>query len=216
MRETLFTAQIDTTKQLRIEIVKRLYKPFALDCNQDRTGIRMYRKMPQYYPTVREAKEAATLLLGVELEWKAVEPGAIPVTVTEKTVEEFTKGIGGSRFAELFRILVLYGLRPLGKSNTGTLLFQWIDKNGTAHNVLAFRREPAPVLSFPQSYWQSRKELRSGICATFTSNEQPSTIRGVGSHSNESAGQVALNKDTFERLKATCDDVCNYVKTVHA
>lgn len=136
-------------------------------------------------------------------------------TVTTKTVESFKSGLGGARFAQLFAILEENGLRPLGKSNTGTLLFQAIDNDGTMHDVLAFRREPVSVLSFPKSYWLPRKELRSSLCGAFEPHEQPAVIPGVGSNANESAGQVTINKNTLERVKELCVEVCNRVISTH-
>lgn len=136
-------------------------------------------------------------------------------TVTEGKVADFMIQPGGSRFAHLFTILKDMGLGALGKSNTGTLLFQATANDGTVDDVLAFRFEPSSLLSFPKSYWLSRKELRASLCTPFTIGEQPGIKAGVGSFSNESAWQVAINRDTFERVSELCVIVCEGLIETH-
>ena len=59
------------------------------------------------------------------------------LTDTEKIVTRFVSGLGGQRYKEIFDLLEQYGLKPLGKSNTETLLFQVRDS--TALDIFAFR-----------------------------------------------------------------------------
>jgi len=132
-------------------------------------------------------------------------------TVTRKKLDQFTKGLGGSRFSTLFDILTDHGLRPLAKSNTETLLFRFADRSGGVHDVIAFRREPKPVLSFPMSFWQSRAPVRDRLWADFSFAEREPVINSPGHSSKESVGQLLINKDTFERLQTLCRDLCALV-----
>ncbi|MFJ3466652.1 hypothetical protein [Pseudomonas sp. NPDC090201] len=127
--------------------------------------------------------------------------------VTEEIVNQFTRGLGGKRFRDIFEILSDAGLRPLGKFNTGTLLFQFIDSATATHDVLAFRRSP-DVLSFPISYWSERVQQRLRLCAPFSIQEKLSPLKGVGSTSNFSAGEVVITKESQERIKSLCRNVC--------
>jgi len=134
-------------------------------------------------------------------------------TATAKALEDFTKQVGGRKFSVLFDLLQAAGLHPLGKSNTGTLLFQYIADSGQVHNVLAFRRDPA-VLSFPVSFWQDRKDQRLKLCDAFQPSELLSPLKGVGSQSNNSAGQIAVSKETLERLQDLCKALCDSLENL--
>jgi hypothetical protein len=129
------------------------------------------------------------------------------VTETEKMVDKFVGGLGGSRYREIFGLLESNGLRPLGKSNTETLLYQYRSADGVVHDVLAFRRGPPPVISFPSSYWLGRSNELHEHKENFTLAEQP-PITGPVSDSQYSAGQIEMNRSTQERIVEVCARVC--------
>lgn len=127
---------------------------------------------------------------------------------TEKMVAKFVGGLGSKRYTEIFSVLESYGLKPLGKSNTETLLFQFKDEKSVAHDIFAFRLSQPPVISFPQSYWLSRSDEMSSHLAKFTYSERPKT-EGPVSESQYSAGQIELSRATQERVVAMCKTVCS-------
>ena len=129
------------------------------------------------------------------------------MTETEKMVEKFVRGLGGRRYQEIFRILEENGLRPLGKSNTETLLFQFRSQSGEIHDVFAFRMGPPPVISFPKSYWLSHAHGLSEYLAKFSFTEKPATT-GAVSDSQYSAGQIEITRSTQERIAEVCSRVC--------
>ena len=129
------------------------------------------------------------------------------MTETQKIVEKFTRGIGGARFEEIFDLLEANQLHPLGKSNTGTLLFQFRCGDGVTHDVLAFRIGPPPVMSFPKSYWLSRASKLNQHLDGFSFSERPATT-GPISDSQYSAGQITISKATKERLIKVCKQIC--------
>lgn len=132
------------------------------------------------------------------------------MTETEKMVNEFTNGLGGSRNQKIFNILEKNNLRALGKSNTGTLLFQYLGESGSKHDVFAFRLNP-PIISFPQSYWLERKvELKEHL-EKFKYSEKPE-LAGPVSTSQYSSGQIEITRNTYERVVDICNFVCNRLK----
>jgi len=130
------------------------------------------------------------------------------MTATETTIRKFTNGLGGSRYRELFEILEASNLRPLGKSNTETLLFQYRNAEGVTYDILAFRLGPPPVISFPKSYWLQHSSALSNYLADFTYSERPATS-GPVSDSQYSAGQIELNRSTHDRVVAVCHHICS-------
>lgn len=128
------------------------------------------------------------------------------LTVTDNVVDEFRSGLGGQRFRRLFDLLGQYGLKPLGKSNTDTLLYQKI-KNGVALDVFAFRKGSPHVISFPKSYWLNKTAMLSEILNQFEYSEKPAT-EGHVSESQYSAGQIAFIKNTEDRVVQICRRVC--------
>jgi hypothetical protein len=137
-------------------------------------------------------------------------------TITDQKVRAFCVGHRGLRFEALFTILREAGLKPLGKSNTDTLLFQFTSADGVDHDVVAFRKVPKDVLSFPKSYWQPRSGLRAEFCSVYSSTEKPETSSRVGSASQQSAAEIELSSGTLERLKVTCRDICDLVIATHS
>ncbi|WP_095152054.1 hypothetical protein [Pseudomonas sp. Irchel s3b5] len=137
------------------------------------------------------------------------------VVYAEKLVAEFKARPGGKLYAALFSILDKHGLKPHGSANSKTLLYKYAGTGGEQHNLLAFRREPIRVVSFPKGFWQERKSKRSELCAEFDPIlEMPTVGPGGGPSVKESAGQVSLNDGTLERLKALCEAVCLYAKSL--
>ena len=130
------------------------------------------------------------------------------MTETEKKVSRFLTGLGANRYRELFALLESHQLVPLGKSNTETLLFQRRQGGSESDDVLAFRLKPEPVISFPKSYWSPRASLLSELLEDFTYAEKPVT-RGPVSDSQYSAGQIAHNRVTHERIMGVCRLVCD-------
>ena len=130
------------------------------------------------------------------------------MTETEKIVEKFIRAPGGSRYREIFQTLESNHLRPLGKSNTKTLLFQFRGADGTDHDVLAFRLGPPSVMSFPKSHWLSRTEELNQHLGNFSYSERPATT-GPVSDSQFSAGQIELNRSTHERVIEVCTRICD-------
>jgi hypothetical protein len=129
------------------------------------------------------------------------------MTATDDMVLKFTKGLGSARYCEIFEILESNGLRPLGKSNTETLLFQYREESGETLDVFAFRRGPPPVISFPQSYWLSHSAVLNEIMDNFSYSERPATT-GPVSDSQYSAGQIEIGRGTQERVVDVCRTVC--------
>ncbi len=134
------------------------------------------------------------------------------MTITEDIVESFCQGLGGSRFRHLFDILEEYGLRPLGKSNTATLLYQRIGPGGSTEDIFAFRKSSPHVISFPKSYWTSRSRALGDILDQFQYSEKPA-IEGPISESQYSAGQIELSRNTEERIVKMCERICSEFDT---
>lgn len=134
-------------------------------------------------------------------------------TVTDEIVSAFaTNDIPGRRFKAIFDYLLGQGLKPEGKSNSGTLVFQHRDSDGNFIDVLAFRRKPEDVLSFPRSYWSSRSDRREALCKPFDYSERPSVATGVLGYTNYTSGQLAIKSITKERVMAVCVAVCSDLK----
>ena len=130
------------------------------------------------------------------------------MTETERKLEEFSSGFGGARFRELFDLLESYGLLPLGKSNTETLLYQWHRRGATTDDIFAFRKGAPHVISFPKSYWLPRAHVMNEILDRFENSDRP-PIRGPVSETQFSAGQVAIRSGTLESIRQFCRDVCD-------
>jgi hypothetical protein len=132
----------------------------------------------------------------------------------ETMVADFNAKPGGHLYAPLFSILLQHGLTPHGSSNSHTLLFKFNDPVGSKHNLLAFRRHPIRVLSFPKSFWLNRKAKRRELCAPFDPiTEMPTVGPGGGPSVKESVGQVAIREETLERLKDLCEQVCEFARS---
>lgn len=101
-------------------------------------------------------------------------------------VEEFRSLPGGRLFGQLFDILIEQGLKPHGSANSKTLLFKWADAKGNELNLVAFRRNPARVLSLPKSFWPNHR-------AKFESFENPLTTSTTCSQSAAAAGRRRRN-----------------------
>lgn len=91
-------------------------------------------------------------------------------------------------------------------------MFQHRDTDGNFIDVLAFRRKPEDVLSFPRSYWGSRSDRREALCKPFDYSESPSVATGVVGYTNYSSGQLAIKSITQERVMAVCVAVCSDLK----
>jgi hypothetical protein len=129
------------------------------------------------------------------------------MTETEKLKSKFTYGLGSTRFIEIFLILEAAGLQPLGKSNTGTLLYQCKTSSGVVLDVFAFRIGPA-LISFPKSYWTTRKTKLSEYLLGFSISDKPAT-EGFVSTSQYSAGQIKITRNTIEQILVICREVCS-------
>tara|TARA_Y100000782_G_C10125981_1_gene240770 strand:+ start:380 stop:781 length:402 start_codon:yes stop_codon:yes gene_type:complete len=129
------------------------------------------------------------------------------MTESEKMFDKFVLGLGGRRYREVFDLLESNGLRALGKSNTETLLYQFRNAEGKVFDVFAFRMGPPPVISFPKSYWLSRRNELGEYLENFSFSEKPA-ITGVVSDSQYSAGQIEMNRNTQERVVEVCTRVC--------
>lgn len=68
-----YIAQVDAQRMLGIETLNRLFKPFALQCNSNRAGVRVYPGLPKHFSNLSDAQAAASELAGVELHWQNVE-----------------------------------------------------------------------------------------------------------------------------------------------
>lgn len=129
------------------------------------------------------------------------------MTETEKMVGKFVSGFGGQRYREIFEVLKSSNFRPLGKSNTETLLFQLRGTDSEMLDIFAFRLGPPPVVSFPKSYWLGRSSELSAHLSNFSFSEKPA-ITGPVSDSQYSAGQVEITRSTHERIIEICNRVC--------
>ncbi|WP_338590383.1 hypothetical protein VXM60_19370 [Shewanella khirikhana] len=129
------------------------------------------------------------------------------MTETEKIVAKFVNGFGGQRYQAIFDILQANNLRPLGKSNTETLLFQFRGSDSMMHDIFAFRLGPPSVISFPKSYWLGRATELNEYLSNFSYSERPATTGPVSSSQN-SAGQVEITRSTHERIVEVCSCVC--------
>lgn len=130
------------------------------------------------------------------------------MTETDKAVNRFINAPGGFRYEKLFSLLIEHGLKPLGKSNTETLLFQHHCPDRDTSDVLAFRLKPEPVISFPKSFWLSKKESLNTYKADFVLSEMPATTSKVSS-SQYSAAQILINRSTYERIYSPCNIICS-------
>lgn len=132
----------------------------------------------------------------------------------ESMVADFNSKPGGHLYEPLFSILLQHGLKPHGSSNSHTLLFKFADPSGNKHSLLAFRRHPIRILSFPKSFWLDRKTKRLELCASFDPiSEMPTVGPGGGPSVKESVGQVAIREETLERLKGLCEHVCEFARS---
>jgi hypothetical protein len=107
------------------------------------------------------------------------------MTETEKMMYKFVSGFGGQRYREIFEVLESSNLRPLGKSNSETLLFQLRGAHSEMQDIFAFRLGPPPVISFPKSYWLSRASELSEHLSYFSFSEKPAITvfgRSGGNH----------------------------------
>lgn len=130
-------------------------------------------------------------------------------TVTDEIVSAFaTDDTPGRRFEVIFKYRLERGLKPEGKSNSGTLVFQHRDTDGNFIDVLAFRRKPEDVLSFPRSYWGSRSVRRETLCKPFGYSERPAVATGQVGYTNYSSGQLSIKSNTQERVMDVCVAVC--------
>lgn len=130
-------------------------------------------------------------------------------TVADDIVSAFaTDDIPGRRFKAIFEYLLERGLKPEGKSNSGTLVFQHRGTDGNFIDVLAFRRKPEDVLSFPRSYWGSRSARRETLCKPFDYAERPAVATGLVGYTNYSSGQLSIKSITQERILDVCVAVC--------
>lgn len=130
------------------------------------------------------------------------------MNVTKKIVDKFVCGLGGNRYRTIFQLLESKGLIPLGKSNSKTLLFQFRSEDGEISDIIAFRAGPPPVISFPKSYWLNHPTRLSGYLSEFLLSEKPS-VAGGGADAQYSAGQITLNRETYERIIKVCIRVCD-------
>src|SRR5262245_6257559 len=124
---------------------------------------------------------------------------------TERAVAKFTNGFNGEIYRSVFALLESHGLRPLGKSNTDTLLFQHHGSGGNVSDVFAFRLGPPPVISFPSSYWNARSGKLSDFLGRFSYMEQQA-VTGKVSDSQYSSGQIEIKKGTYERIIQLCTE----------
>jgi hypothetical protein len=129
-------------------------------------------------------------------------------------VDDFKKKPGGHLYAELFSVLESHGLKPHGAANSHTLLYRYARANGQTDNVLAFRRQPIRVVSFPKGFWQNRKHKRVELCAVFDPISELPTVGPTGGPSvKESAGQVIIREETLQRLLQLCTAACQYAQS---
>jgi hypothetical protein len=135
----------------------------------------------------------------------------------QKMAADFRAKPGGRFYEPLFTILESHGLKAHGAANSHTLLFKYTRANGEVLNVLAFRRQPIRVVSFPKGFWQDRKQKRVELCTPFDPiSEQPSVGPSGGPSVKESAGQVIIREETCKRLETLCEAACQYVKSLDA
>lgn len=130
-------------------------------------------------------------------------------TLSEQLKDEFTDGFRGDLYAPLFEVLEAHGLKAHKSSHT--LLFKWRDAAGEEHNLIAFRRKPDRVVSFPKSHWQARKSQVDQLCQEFTISEKRSP--SGDSFSKESCKEVLLNEKTIDRLRVMCERLCSYAQS---
>lgn len=128
------------------------------------------------------------------------------MTATETLVNEFLRSASSANFREVFAVLDSFGLQPLGKSNTDTLLYQY-RCDGDVYDIFAFRLGPPRVISFPKSYWLPRAAEMSRHLENFSYSERPPTEPGI-STSQYSAGQIELQRSTRERVRLMCVSIC--------
>tara|TARA_R110001592_G_scaffold164750_1_gene398910 strand:+ start:3466 stop:3867 length:402 start_codon:yes stop_codon:yes gene_type:complete len=133
------------------------------------------------------------------------------MTETEKVVAKFVSGFGGDRYKKVFDLLESKNLKPLGKSNTATLLFQQRISANEVNDIFAFRLGPPSVISFPKSYWLKRSTDLSTYLSGFSYSEKP-PVQGRVSDSQYSAGQIEINRTTHERVMDVCLRVCATLK----
>ena len=129
------------------------------------------------------------------------------MTATETMVDRFRRSPIAPVFSRIADLLEASGLRPLGKSNTATLLYQWRPTSAEVSDVFAFRLGPPRVISFPKSYWQPRRQILNQHLANFAYSELP-PVTGPVSDSQFSAAQVELSRRTEERVMEICRAVC--------
>ena len=132
------------------------------------------------------------------------------MTSTQRLVREFLHSGSADTFREIFQLLESFGLQPLGKSNTKTLLYQHTS-GGVVSDVLAFRLGPPRIISFPQSYWLSRASEMNDHLSSFSYSERPATQPRV-SDSQFSAAQVEVSRSTRERLTRMCGAICQSIQ----
>jgi gentisate 1,2-dioxygenase len=135
------------------------------------------------------------------------------MTETDTLKNKFTNGLGSARFIEAFSILEASGLRPLGKSNTRTLLYQYRDSSGVVFDIFAFRLGPA-LISFPESYWLKHKAKLSEYLSLFSYSDKP-ILEGFISTSQYSAGQIKMTRNTIDQILAICREVSSNLSSLN-
>jgi len=127
----------------------------------------------------------------------------------ERFKDELLSGFGGRLYAPLIELLEREEIKPQGSANSHTLQFVWTDRGGKKHALVAFRKRPERVMSFPKAYWQSRSVKVGAFCERFSIGQTRSPL---GPSGKESFREVLLNDDTLQNLIGMLNDVCRYAK----
>ncbi|MCW8158562.1 hypothetical protein D7243_20525 [Stutzerimonas stutzeri] len=127
----------------------------------------------------------------------------------ERFKNEFLSGFGCRLYGPLIELLESEGLKPQGSANSHTLQFIWTDRVGKKHALVAFRKRPERVMSFPKAFWQSRSVQVSAFCERFPIRH---TRSPSGPSGKESFREVLINDDTLGNLIGMLKEACQYAK----
>lgn len=135
-------------------------------------------------------------------------------TFSEQFKSRLRSGSNAALYGPLIDKLEEHGLKASGSANSKTLQFKWTDSSGAQHALIAFRQQPDRVVSFPKSYWATRRERVGALCERFLGIGEVRVPAGPSG--KESFKEVELKKATLTNLEAMIEEVCQYAKAQEA
>ncbi|WP_351010291.1 hypothetical protein [Shewanella sp. S1-58-MNA-CIBAN-0166] len=102
----------------------------------------------------------------------------------------------GSLYRSIHDELVIIGLRA--KDNNKTVLYHYGTKANGGNSLVAYRKDPSCVFSFPKSYWDPRHQELNRILSVFSPEELK--VPSGSASERYSTHQILLREETLERI----------------